>query len=60
MKPNQIWLHVVLEEHAKHDSGVVGCFDKRIGARRGDIDGLFHKHVQATLARGNALLGMQT
>ena len=59
VKPHQIGLHVVLEEHAEPHASRVGRLDERIGALDGDVDRLFDQHVQAAPARGDALRGVQ-
>ena len=60
MKPHEIGLHVVLEEHAEPHARGVGGLDERIGALDRDVNRFFDQHVQAAPARGDALLGMQT
>ena len=59
MKPDQIRLHVVLEEHPKPHAGGVSRLDEGISALDGDVNGLFDQHVQAAATRGDALLRMQ-
>ena len=59
MQPDQVRLHVVLEEHAEPHPGGVSRLNEGIGALDGDVNGFFNQHVQAAATRGDALRRVQ-